>query len=259
MNQHNIDRIVGIHQKITRDEENISKELEDISKELKESYKPGTSVLLDLTNSTELKQRAHENLGLLVFTSEMKKLKEKIERAFKYPTYYKKFLGDAYLLFFLSTDKNYTSNTILDSCVSVMNEYWETKQKITCAIDHGCEIINWTERESPDESKLIDPVGIPIDRCFRISSHAAPGQLLVSKYFHKTLSKENQGQFIQIELAEHLKGLDDKEVHYYKPNEDQINDIINKSKSNGKFTDKEKPLAIKALLKLLYSKIEDIK
>ena len=166
-----------------------------------------------------------------------------------------------------------------------MNDYWEfyktySKRKkgsqshiefrqITCAIDYGKEIINWyriIDDNLGNETDRFDPIGAPIDRCFRISNLAGPGQLLVSEDFYNKIPEEErkkkeegkEGALEKISLAkDSLKGFpNETHVYYVVPPEEQIDHILDDS--NVELVEKAKNMTTKAKIKLLRIKKKEL-
>lgn len=245
---------------------------EDEKRIIKASEFSGFPILFDLTGSTELK-RNREFPG---WVSDYRKFHELVLDPFlQRKVQWKKFLGDAYLFFF-SKDRDKIPDSItsiepdeiLDLCCAVMDKFWDfyecykervkgdKKQidfrEITCAIDYGGEIVNWYSLiDDGDRKGLFEPIGKPIDRCFRISGVCGPGQLLVSGSFYELLSKSKRETFQKLSIRPRsLKGFDDVTSIYYRlPPQKQREYIL--SEAAKELVEEAKPLSVKAKLRLL--------
>ncbi|WP_040508376.1 hypothetical protein [Leptospira wolffii] len=256
---------------------------EDFKRDLKKSELVGIVVLFDMTSSTDLKVQQ----GFPGWVTYLEKFSQIIETSFPREKFvWRKFLGDAYLFFIPSANENrperldklknnhqivpISAEEIFILCKRVMDSYWEfyspfSKRKrgeskssefreMTCAIDYGGEIINWSE--FLDADGVFDPVGKTVDRCFRISSIAGPGQLIFSKDFKNLLEKGNTESLLQDEYCKFsfpagtLKGFPtDDHVYYRVPNEDQVEYIL--SPDHVELVERARHLSIKAKIKLL--------
>lgn len=251
---------------------------EDLKRRVKESALKGFIVFFDMTNSTRLKG----NRGASAWVPEFLKFHRLVTDVFQTEkAAWKKFLGDAYMFFFLdSAEKNReiagvgarSAREILEDCQAVMQSHFEfykpfaaermrgnpadtNFREITCAIDWGGDIINWSEQI--DDSGPFDPIGMPVDRCFRISSIAGPGQLLVSPDFMQRLRQETAevDGFEKLSFPKKtLKGFENEEhVYYWVPPEEQINHIL--SDNQVELIEETKPMSVKAKIRLLRRRI----
>ena len=254
---------------------------EDQKQLIKNSEIEGTVVLIDMTNSTQLKSDDAfpgwvtyiEKFHKLIFECfENKGLKEKVK--------WYKFLGDAYMFFFSKSEnckktmiKDLEKPDILSIFEEIMNQFWEFYKsyskrdrgkpkdrhfrEITCAITCGSEITNWAQIID-DNNENFDPIGAPIDLCFRISNIAGPGQLLVSKKFFSELPKKNQEKFEKITIKKNtLKGFPkENEIYYCLPNDEQRNYIV--SKENVDLIEETDTMTTKVKVRLLRKKIEHL-
>ncbi|AVV50602.1 hypothetical protein [Leptospira santarosai] len=255
---------------------------EDFKRDLKQSELIGTIILFDMTSSTNLKVK----LGFPGWVTYLEKFSSIIEESFPREKFkWRKFLGDAYLFFIPSEDneselltglKNVyqmsplSAREIFSLTKQVMDSYWNFYKpyskrergqnknsefrEITCAIDFGGEIVNWSQFQ--DTEGVFDPVGSTVDRCFRISSIAGPGQLLFSKDFKTqleddTLNPLNKSEYFKLSFPQgNLKGfpLDDS-VFFRIPRKDYINHIL--SPNQAELIELSQPMSIKAKIKLL--------
>ncbi len=255
----------------------------DQTRGFKEAEIQGVPILFDLTASTQLKQQQ----GFPNWLHDLMKFNEIIFDTFREHAKWFKFLGDAYLFFFPDKDcekncpnlKIIAAHEIIDFCENVMNDYWNyykiyspsergAKQQlnfrqITCAIDYGGEIINWWQFIDTNYSnKNFDPIGPPIDRCFRISKIAGPGQILVSKNFYakKLDIEENQSlcqKFEKISIKEGtLRGFPaETEIYYLRPPEEQIEYILDEK--NVELVETAQPMTTKVKMRLLRNKCKN--
>ncbi len=249
-----------------------AKNITDQLKFIKQAEISGTVVIIDLTNSTGLK----ENKQFPGWLPDFHKFHEIVFGKFKDKgVKWYKFLGDAYLFFFSKDSQkvpsiiNYLEHEeIYSICKSIMNSFWNHYKdfsprekggkkhiefrEITCAIDTGSEILNWAT-EIDDNKDSFDPIGSTIDRCFRISNLAGPSQLLVSRQFFKaltTISRDYEKEFENINLSKALKGFTDKEKNVYLsiPSEEQINYFL--SDDNVDLVEEIDPMTTKLKLHL---------
>lgn len=241
-------------------------------KNLKQSEIEGVLVLIDITDSTKLKVKR----GFPSWIADYKKCHDLIVNAFlrEDVTWYK-FLGDAYLFFF-SNDKekvpHYITHKscaeIFDICQKLMADFFDYYEmfrdrpkgkaknpefrEITCAIDYGKEILNWLNVIDDNKDSLFDPIGPPVDRCFRVSSQAGPGQLLTSRAFYEKLTGESpnhSAKFEKMTLRESLKGFrDEYSVYYSIPDEKQLHHILDDN--NVDLVEDSKIMSLKAKIRL---------
>ena len=246
--------------------------IEDEKHSIKENELYGSVVVFDLTSSTMLKQ----DRGFPGWISDLKKFQRVIFNTFTPEiSKWSKFLGDAYMFFFPDErDDNSILATIeadelIKKCKKVMDDYWNFYKiyssrerggkksidfrEMTCAIDYGGEVIDWFKQTDDSKSKF-DPIGKPIDRCFRISSIAGPGQTLISRSFYEKNETElssTENTFIKINLAKNtLKGFPEENfVYYLKPSKKQSEYILDDT--NVELVEDSKDMITKAKLKLL--------
>ena len=104
---------------------------------------------------------------------------------------------------------------------------------------------------------LLEP---SIDRCFRISGIAGPGQLLLSKNFRDRLDGEinDSGKLEKISLKkDSLKGFpDEEEVYYLVPPEEQIDYILDEN--NVELVENAKTMSNKTKIRLLRIKKKEL-
>lgn len=260
---------------------------EDTKRRIKEAELSGAVVMVDMTASTDLKL-AREFPEWVPF---LLKFREIVHEAFppdEYPD--QKFLGDAFMIFIFVDEeskaktsfkdrKTRKAKEILDSCRELMQRHWKfysvynkersrgTKKpvafrEITCAIDFGSNIIDSASFFS-DNGNYLDPVGVPVDRCFRISSIAAPGQLLFSEEFYQLLLQQgvpgNPGRYPdteKISLApDMLKGFPDvTHVYYSVPAGEIVKQILDPAQVE--LVEKGKSMAAKVKIRLLRNELK---
>lgn len=251
---------------------------EDNKRIIKESELSGIVVIFDLTNSTDLKIQR----GFPGWVNDLEKFHEIVTQTMLgFEGKWNKFLGDAYLFFYHTGKKGKVPSDIsvkgtdyvLNACIETMNRFWEfysiykerekgeekdkNFREMTCAIDMGNEIINWRQIIDDNVEKF-DPIGTPIDRCFRISKIAGPSQLLISKDFYENLCDENKHRFLRIHIKEDtLKGFKNEDtVYYYRPSQNIINYILDDK--SVELIENSKPMVVKAKIKLLREHKNDI-
>lgn len=258
--------------------------IEDEKRKVKEMEIEGVVLIFDMTSSTALKVK-HGFPGWVPYLDKFRRIVEEF-----FPVedvIWKKFLGDAYMFFFQVDDLGENTNDrlrmsqipwkkpdwIYSASKQVMDSYWEHYQiyskdrrrgdpkplefrEITCAIDFGREIINYSELES--DHAVFDPIGTPVDRAFRISSLAGPGQLLISKSFFNKLSYENQRELIKISIKKGtMKGFpDDNEIYFREPPPDQMEYILNQNQVE--LVEEASVLSTKAKMKILGRRIRKL-
>jgi hypothetical protein len=259
--------------RFVRSEGTQNPNLEDLKRTIKDAELSGAVVMIDMTASTDLKM-AREFPD---WVPHLLKFNEIISEVFPpedFPD--RKFLGDAYMFFIFTEDiakkgnygsrKCYSPVQILAKCREIMSKHWDyyriysdkkrgskkpvAFREITCAVDYGKEIID-TAAFFSSQGSILDPVGTPVDRCFRISSIAAPGQLLLSEEFFNLLKKEDRENIAKISIApEVLKGFPDvTNVYYSIPEEDVIQHILHENQVE--LVEKTKSMAAKVKIKLL--------
>ncbi|EMN48298.1 hypothetical protein LEP1GSC088_3735 [Leptospira interrogans str. L1207] len=196
-----------------------------------------------------------------------------------------KFLGDAFLYFIPEEDnqnypkqlKKLTSSEIIDLCRKVMDKYWikyknyknkDSKgaekhvnfRELTCAVDFGDEIINWLQLLADNEHNF-DPIGKTVDRCFRISSYAGAGQILVSKHFFEKLITNfpnEKDNFHRIHIKKgSLKGFDEETLIYYdNPSNEKLDYFI--EEKNSSLIENSTEMDIKVRIRLMREKINKL-
>jgi hypothetical protein len=189
-------------------------------------------ILIDLCDSTMIKQR--EPFPKWIYT--MENFFEAIETQFQlkkiFPT---KYLGDA-ILYVIPDYENENSrkymtanklnipklnvNEIIELCFNTKNNWWETNKNyikykesldnfksLTVSMDYGL-VFDFNQR---NESTLIDPLGTPVDRCFRLSKYAGKNHIVCSSEFIEKLktNRDNcyENAFIPIKIKS-PKGFD---------------------------------------------------
>lgn len=240
----------------------------------------GYIIIFDLTGSASLKQNKPFPNWIEDYIPFYNLVVEPFNK--KGITWYK-FLGDAFLFFIPSVDNpNYPDCLnhipvvdVIDLCRKVMDEYWDKYKiynereykgarkhinfrELTCAIDYGDEIINWIQLLS-DNKNLFDPVGKTVDRCFRLSSYAGAGHLLVTKdFFNKLILCESAEKkcFHRIRIKEgSLKGFDSECIVYYNiPDSEKQQYYIDDK--NVSLIEDSKEMEVKVKLKLMREKIK---
>lgn len=277
LSQSNLDKLIK--------EDSFSPPVEDIKRILLEQSFKATIILIDLTDSTALKSKKPfpEWYGLIdeFYTKSTKVFRDnKIEPI--------KFLGDAVLYFIPDIEdekaqkyirsQNETNrvffpqeinhNTLLDICIDTQRNWWQSYKSyweypesrenflsITTAIDYGLVIDFNLNREGGSP----DPIGEAVDRCFRISSIAAPSNILFSNEFRDRLSPEHKDKSIKIAIGNKmLKGVKPQGyINYVLPEEDQI-DWILRDDNRQLIEESAKPMSHKVKIKLLRRKIQNL-
>lgn len=236
----------------------------------------GTVIIFDLTDSTKLKEDKKEGMEWIKdYTDFFDIVAEPFN---KQGITWKKFLGDAFLFFIpekaninhptpIKIKEHISLEEIVKICTGIMESYWEEYKvykktdkgeeknkdyrEITCAIDYGSEVINWYQLM--DDIDDFDPIGRTVDKAFRISGIAGPGQFLLSKEFMDKLdkSKEEREKYIKISIEEDtLKGFPKEQaVFYHIPSEDKKDYIL--SENNVFLIEKRRSMETKGLIKLL--------
>jgi len=224
-------------------------------KVLKQVELTGSIVIFDITDSTKLKQkRSFPN-----WIEDWNQINGIIqEEASKIGAQWSKFLGDAFLFFFLDSNCTEdlkekhplltvaTPSQVYNFCISVMESVWENFRdfrrkgrgtekepnfrEITCAIDYGSEVLNWYSAIDDNfGGNKFDPIGPTIDRSFRISSITGPNQIICSSYYYDKLPPEiKRDKFIKFTIKEGtLKGFNgEKTIYYSIPSKEKIDYIL---------------------------------
>lgn len=260
----------------------LQRSSEEIKRTLLDQAFNATIILIDLTNSTGIKGNKPfpEWYGII---EEFYDKTTKIFRDYKIEPV--KFLGDAVLLFIPDSNdkraKNYIESqkkigrsvaenidhkTILEICIQTQTEWWKAYKKyldypesqenymsITTAIDYGLVIDFNLSKEGANP----DPLGEAVDRCFRISSIAGPGNILFSNAFLEKLSSECQDKYIRISVSDNfLKGVKKQNyINYVLPSEEEEKWLL--SENNRQLIENStKPMVHKVKLKLLRKKVD---
>lgn len=273
---------------------NSQKKLEIRKQELLDTALNATIVLIDLTNSTGLKK----SKPFPEWVEVMEHFYEQVSSEFKLRKWQPvKFLGDALLFFYPDHDDEHSKRylekrrqagnglfpsdisflDILQICDTTKNNWWnaykgylkfpvsrENFLSITIAVDYGAVIdFNLTQAgQNPD------PLGECVDRCFRISSAAGPGQILISRDFQMKLRRckgfdgsELKKRIIPIAVSDDfLKGVEPQgHVYYLAPGAtDEIRWTLHK-KNRTLIEETSRPMVHKAKLKLLRREVDTLK
>ena len=243
-------------------------------------------VVVDLVNSAKIKSTK----GFPPWVSVLKEFFHLASKKFTEKKLYPiKFLGDCLIFFYPfprgeKTNKPYlnylettkwkmprlrNASSILNICCNTRKLFWEaykgqlqssetgTKSnalQVTIAIDYG-EVIDFNQEI---EGLIPDPVGLPMDCCFRIQGIAGPNQVLMSKSFFDLLDSNTQGEIIPIAIdKESLKGIENQDhVYFAKPTKKEIDWILDEK--NRSLIEESKPMIHKAKLKLLREKVKTL-
>jgi class 3 adenylate cyclase len=263
----------------------LPEKLQEQEFELFDAKVKGSIVLIDLTDSTGIKS----NLVFPKWVNDIRIFFNIITEAFlKEKVLPVKFLGDAVLFFIPDTSETkfrrqqkeqfnyeYKSMSVIEVfnlCYETKKSYWEQYKKyaldskykenfrqITIAVDYG-DTINFYALTDDISAGRYDPIGTVVDRCFRMSSIAAPNQLLVSKDFYDKLfdlDKTTENKFYKLHLAKNsrMKGFPSEDTVYLAiPAEDEIQYVI--SDENRQLVEEMPPLYNKAKFKYLREKIK---
>jgi len=243
------------------------------NKALLELELSGTLVIFDITDSTKLKGKKE----FPIWVSDWYSLNGTIiAAANRIGAQWYKFLGDAFLFFFLDEENSKyphlavkNPKDVFDFCHEIMQNIWDeykcykrnekgsdkhvNYREITCAIDHGKGIINWYNAIDDNDGGKFDPIGPTVDRCFRISSIAGPNQTLCSRQFYEKLvscDPSLEANFLKFHIAQKtLKGFDDETIIYYSiPCSEQVDYIL--EDANVDLVENSRTMAVKEKLHL---------
>jgi class 3 adenylate cyclase len=219
-------------------------------KQLQNSAVYGTIIVIDLVGSTDLKYKNPFPSWVPI----IEHFYEVVTKAFSERRIEPiKFLGDAVLYFIPDLNDNKTKKyaemrfndlapfqdlsftEVLELCEKSKRDWWDTYccflecpeskpnfQAITIAIDYG-HVIDFNLEK---EGGIPDPIGEPVDRCFRISKQAGINHILFSEEFFKKIDNEkiDLEKILEIQISKTLlKGIkNDNRVFYYIPQQDEL-------------------------------------
>jgi hypothetical protein len=160
---------------------------------------------------------------------------------------------------------------IIGLCINIRNDWWNKNKRyikhkelfdnfmsITTTLDYGL-IFDFNQRK---ESSSIDPLGIPVDRCFRLSKYAGKNHIIFSKEFIQKLESNNKNysddNIIPIKIQS-PKGFDDLNIVYvHKPSSDETDWILSYDYDRLIY-DSDKPLNQRIQTHMLLKEINDLR
>lgn len=251
--------------------------------ELLDSCFHATIILIDLCNSTKLKQDSIFPKWVFL----LKDFFDTITRVFNEKKIFPiKYLGDA-ILFMIPDQQDCRTNKylqanekimppitlkkVLETCVEVRDNWWLKNKKytqheetyknfssITISIDYGLVI----DINQLNEGVNNDPLGTPVDRCFRISKYAGKNHIVCSNEFIKALRNEERDYCEECFISMNIdppKGFDElTNVYVHKPSDDEQRWIL--TYEYDKLVDgSDKPLNRKMQTHLLLQEVNKLK
>jgi hypothetical protein len=137
-------------------------------------------------------------------------------------------------------------------------ESFDNFMSLTVSLDYGL-IFDFNQRI--EESSLIDPLGTPVDRCFRLSKYAGKNHIVCSLDFIAKLKTEKSGysekKFIPIKIKS-PKGFDGINMLYvHCPSDEEKKWIISEDYEQLIY-DTDKPLNQRIQTYILLNKIKKI-
>lgn len=258
----------------------------DKEAELLDACFQATIILIDLCNSTKIKQEITFPKWIFIMQDFFNTITKYFEKRKVFPI---KYLGDA-VLYMIPYHKDEKAQKymeingkeiprlklkeILDLCINIRDEWWKKNEKyikheesfknflsITLAIDHGL-VIDFNQL---NESISNDPLGTPVDRCFRISKYAGKNHIVCSEDFINALKSESKIQrdycddcFIKLKICP-PKGFDElNTVFVHDPSEGEKKWILSYEYEKI-ITDSDKPLNQKMQTHLLLKEVNKLK